>query len=235
MDRWARGAGPLHRLNPKAKVMILLTYLIAVSTTPSGELVTLAAFAGIVFIALVRSGLPLPGLMLRAAITLPFSISFALLSYLANGEGRAAAGVLLRGQLCVLGTLLVVATTPLPILLRALESFGIPTAMLEIAQFIHRYLFVIADQGQRMRWASASRDAGKLRSKQSLLQRTGGAVGVLFACSYARAEGIHRATVARGPKGGFPVLNSPPLRKPDIFAAACYVLAILGVRLAAFN
>ncbi len=235
MDRWARGAGPLHRLNPKAKIIILLSYLIAVSTTPSNELLTLAAFAGIVFIALVLSGLPFAGLMLRAAITLPFSISFALLTYFAGGEGRVAAGVLLRGQLCVLGTLLVVATTPLSLLLRALESFGIPAAMLEIAQFIHRYLFVIADQGQRMRWAAASRDTGKMRSNQSLLQRTGGAVGVLFACSYARAEGIHRATLARGPKGGFPVLNAPPMRKLDAFASACSVLAILGVRLAAFN
>ncbi len=235
MDRWARGAGPLHQLNPKVKVIILLAYLIGVSTTPSSQLGTLAAFAGIVFIALVVSGLPLFGLMLRAAVTLPFSVSFALLSYVENGDGRIAASVLLRGQLCVLGTLLLVATTPLPSLLRALESFGIPSAMLEIAQFIHRYLFVIADQGQRMRWAAASRDAGKIITKQSLLQRLGGALGVLFACSYNRAEGIHRATLARGPKGGFPVLHAPPIRKLDAFTATCSVLTILGVRLAAFN
>ena len=216
-------------------MIILLTYLVTVSTTPSSELITLIAFAGVIFTALVSSGLPLLGLLLRSAITLPFSVSFALLSYLANGEGRAAAGVLFRGQLCVLGTLLVVATTPLPLLLRALESFGIPAVMLEIAQFIHRYLFVIADQGERMRWAAASRDAGSMISKQSLLRRIGGTLGVLFACSYARAEGIHRATLARGPKGGFPALHSPPIRKLDVFVAACSVLAILGVRLAAFS
>ena len=235
MDLWARGAGPWHRLNPKVKVIILLTYLVTVSTTPSSELITLTAFAGVIFTAMVSSGLPLLGLLLRSAFTLPFSFSFALLSYFANGEGRAAVGVLLRGQLCVLGTLLVVATTPLPLMLRALESFGIPAVMLEIAQFIHRYLFVIADQGERMRWAAASRDAGKMKSRQSLLRRVGGALGVLFACSYARAEGIHRATLARGPKGGFPVLNSPPVRILDVFAATCSVLTILGVRLAAFN
>ena len=110
--------------------------------------------------------------------------------------------------------------------------------MLEIAQFLYRYLFVIADQGQRMRWAAASRDAGRLSrsNRQSLLDRAGGALAVLFACAYNRAEGIHRATLSRGGgHSGFLVLTKPTLGKRDLFIAVGSLLLFLGVRIASVS
>ena len=235
MDRWARGSSPVHKINPKAKLIILATYLIAVSTTPSRALLTLAAFAALLFLGVVSSRLPIVGLLARSALALPFNMTFALLSFLSAGDPYHAAGLLFRGQLCVLGTLLMVATTPLAWILQAFESFGIPPVMLQIAQFIYRYLFVIADQGKRMRLAALARDSGKMTSRQSILARAGGALAVLFACSYERAEKIHRATISRGPDGSFPILNAIPFGAKDMLTAIAFACLIVGVRLAAFH
>ena len=238
IEQWARGPGPLHGIDARVKLLVTVAFLIAVSTTPSHGWVAYIGFGTIVMIALARSELPIRRLLLRAALTLPFALCFASISYLSNGDVSIALALIARSQLCVLATLLMVATTPLPLILAALESYGIPSRMLEIAQFLYRYLFVIADQGQRMRWAAASRDAGRLRrsNRQSLLDRAGGALAVLFACAYNRAEGIHRAALSRGGgRSGFPVLTKPTLGKRDLWVGLGSLLLFLGVRIAAVS
>jgi cobalt/nickel transport system permease protein len=56
-----------------------------------------------------------------------------------------------------------------------------------------------------------------------------GAVGVLFARSWERAEGIHRAMLARGFTGSFLFLERPHFHAADIvffFAAASAAVAV---------
>jgi cobalt/nickel transport system permease protein len=234
MDAWARTNSAVHNMSPKAKIIILCAFLIAVSTTPPKAILNLGAFATFLFFGMVCSTLPVTALLVRSAFALPFNLTFAMLSYFSLGDVSYSVGLLFRGQLCVLGTLLMVATTPLPLLLRALESLGIPTVIVQVAQFIYRYLFVIADQGQRMRLAATARNSGKMVSRQGSLERAGGALAVLFSCSYQRAEKLHRATISRGPDGRFPILDAMPFGLNDTLTVIAFLCAILGVRLASF-
>ena len=235
LENWARGNGPLHRFDPRAKVICLFLFLAAVSTTPPAALVTFESYLAVTFSVMVISGLPLPRLLLQSAVALPLTISFAAISYCTTGSIAVSAGLIARSQLCVWATLLLVATTPLSLLLGALQQMWVPEGLLEIGQFLYRYLFVIVDQGVRMRWAAAARDGGKLRggARQSLLDRASGALAVLFACSYKRATGIHRATLARCSGGGFPALTRPRMRARDYLLVAGSAMLLLGVRLAA--
>ncbi len=237
IEQWARGPGPIHAVDARVKLVVVTAFLIAVSTTPSGNWLAFAAFATLVIVALAVSGLPIRRLLLRSTLLLPFAAVFAILSYLYASDMGASFALVVRSQLCILATILLVSTTPLPLLLSALESFLVPASLLEIAQFLYRYLFVIVDQGQRMRWAASSRDAGRIlaSNRRSLLDRAAGALATLFACSYKRAEGIHRATLARGSRGGFPVLTKPGLKKGDLLIAAGSVLFLFGVRIATLN
>ena len=73
-----------------------------------------------------------------------------------------------------------------------------PAVLLEVIQFVHRYLFLLAEQTQRM--ATAARARGARRSFAAVA----GSVGVLFARSYDRAEAIHRSMLARGYTGSLP-------------------------------
>ena len=140
-------------------------------------------------------GCPSAGAIARAAVVLPFSGVFALISWLAGDPARALE-LVLKSYLSALAVLLWVATTPLPALLLSLELLGVPVFLLTVIQFLYRYLFVIAGEAQHMRTAAAARGGLTFRA-------AAGALAVLFARSYSRAGQIHRAMLARGYTGQF--------------------------------
>ena len=75
-----------------------------------------------------------------------------------------------------------------------------------VAQFLYRYLFVIVEQAHRMRLAGLCR--GGLKRRSGGFRAAAGALGVLFARSYERAESIHRSMVSRGFQGHFQLLSN---------------------------
>jgi cobalt/nickel transport system permease protein len=76
-----------------------------------------------------------------------------------------------------------------------------------ILHFVYRYLFVLFEQAHNMRRASRCRAPRGRR--QPLFAAAAGAVAVLFARSYGRAERIHQAMLARGFQGHFELLETP--------------------------
>ncbi|HEV3332876.1 MAG TPA: energy-coupling factor transporter transmembrane component T [Bryobacteraceae bacterium] len=232
-ERWARGSSPLHRRDPRAKVVALLVFLIALATAHRG----LPQFALGLFVLLVAALLwarvPVWGALVRAGIVLPFSAVFAVVSWMA---GDAARGVPLaiKSYLSALAVLLLISTTPLPILLRGLESMGAPHFLLDVGQFLYRYFFVISDEAQRMNGAAAARGASarQWRLGGQRFQAAAGALAVLFARSYARAEDIHRAMLARGFEGRFLALSGVRFQRIDLLFTAVASLAPLALRIA---
>jgi cobalt/nickel transport system permease protein len=111
-----------------------------------------------------------------------------------------------KSYLSTVAVLLVVGTTPLPLLLSGLESLGTPRLLVLVAQFLYRYLFVVSEQAQHIRLAAACRQ-GTERRRRSRFHAAAGALAVLFARSYYRAEGIHRAMMARAFSGKFALLR----------------------------
>jgi len=193
VDRWSRGRSLLHSRDGRAKILVLLAFLAAVATTPQLTPPYLAGYGLAVLGAVWLAGLPLGGLLLRAAVVLPFSATFAVVSLLAGDSSRAVA-LLAKSYLSAAAVLVMVGSTPLPVLLGSLESLRAPRFLVLVVQFLYRYLFVISEQAQHMRLAALSRGGWRFRP-------AAGAVGVLFARSYARAEGVHRAMLARGFEG----------------------------------
>lgn len=120
--RWAQGASLVHRRDARAKVAALLLFLVSLALT-SLRVTPFYLLPLLLVLALAR--LPLPSLLGRAALVLPFSALFALITWLAGDSARA--GMLLaKSYLSALAVLTVVATTPLPRLLHGLESLGVP-------------------------------------------------------------------------------------------------------------
>jgi cobalt/nickel transport system permease protein len=136
---------------------------------------------------------------------LPFSLTFGLISWLA-GDRLRALGLVEKSYLSTVAVLLVVGTTPLPLLLTGLEALGTPRLLVLVAQFLYRYLFVVSEQAQHVRLAAACRQ-GTERRRRTGFRATAGALAVLFARSYYRAEGIHRAMMARAFSGKFASLQ----------------------------
>ncbi len=225
VERWSRLDSVLHRLDARAKLLALLCFLVAVSTTPPRAQAAFLAFAGLLALAALLSRLPFASLLRRALLVLPFTATFALMTWWSGDPTRAIA-LAERSFLSGLAALLLIATTPLPQLASALETLGAPRPLLLTVQFLYRYLFVISEQAQHMRLAALSR--GKWR-----FDLAGGALAVLFARSSERAGGIYRAMLARGFHGSFPLARPTAFSARDalfLTATAAVCLAIRMVR-----
>jgi cobalt/nickel transport system permease protein len=221
LDRWSQGQSPLHARDPRAKIVVLLVFLVVLTTTPVQEVVTIVTYAAVLAAGILIAGLPLGRVLLRSMAVLPFSLTFGLISWLA-GEPLRAAGLIEKSYLSTVAVLLLVGTTPLPQLLKGLEALGAPRLLVLTAQFVYRYLFVISGQAQHLRLAVACRQGSPARHRRPRFRAAAGALAALFAASYHRAEGIHRAMLARGFAREFPVLRSLRFR----FADGLFLLVI---------
>ncbi len=223
LERWSRGSSALHRRDPRAKIIALMVFLLVLATAQRALPVLALALFALLCSAVAWARLPLAGALLRSAVVLPFTVVFAAVCWLGGDPARGVA-LLLKSYLCALAVLLVVSTTPLPVLLRGLEMARVPRFLLMVAQFLYRYLFVISEEAQHMAKAAASRGGGAILSRTGF-RAAAGALAVLFARSYGRAEDIQRAMVARGFAGHFQTLATLHFRKSD----ACFgVLASLA-------
>lgn len=236
VEGWSRGASPLHRRDARCKLAALTALLVAVSTTPvSGELprisLAYAAYAAVLTAAAAASRVPVTGLMRRAVLVLPFSATFALITWW-SGDPRRALSLAEKSFLSGFGALLLIATTPLAQLLAALEWLRVPRLLILVTQFVYRYLFVISEQAQHMRLAAQSRQ-GLGSNRKRRFEAASGALGVLFVRSWERAGGIYRAMLARGFTGRFSSSVRPHLHAADYGFLACSVAACVAIRLSA--
>ena len=217
LDQWSRGASALHRRDPRVKIVAVLMFLLVLATAHR-ELAWLGAALFIVLCVAARQArLPLTGVLARAGVVLPFTAVFAGVSWLAGDPARGAA-LIMKSYLSAFAVLLLVSTTPLPQLLRGFEMTGAPRFLLMVAQFLYRYLFVISEEAQHMRKAALARGAtvGGLTGHAARFRAAAGALAVLFARSYARAEEIHRAMLARSFPGHFRPLQELHLHRADV-------------------
>src|SRR5713226_343742 len=76
LERWSRGSSFLHRRDARAKILALLAFLVVVATT-GGAFEWLAGFYFLFLLAAILSArLPAGGALRRAAVVLPFSLTF---------------------------------------------------------------------------------------------------------------------------------------------------------------
>ena len=238
-------AGPVHRLDPRAKILGLTTVtLVAVSAPIAAWPVHVACAVVLVAVAAAarisartvwrRARIVLPPVLFvtafvpffragGAAYSLgPLTVSEAGLEVLAAVAAKAAIGTV--------SAVLLGATTSFPAVLRGLDALRVPRAFTLIAAFMYRYLFVIAEEAQRMRTALSAR----AYAPRHVLQAApiGRAATALFLRSHGRGERVHRAMLARGYAGTMPELAPLRLRAGDAAFVIGIAVLLVGVRLA---
>jgi cobalt/nickel transport system permease protein len=156
-----------------------------------------------------------------------------LISWIGGDPVRAIA-LVEKTYLSAIAVLAVAGTTPLPALLKGFESLGAPRVLISVIQFLYRYLFVISEQAQHMRVAAACRAGLRKISRRNRFHAAAGALGVLFARSYFRADGIYRAMLARGYNGHLPVADPGRFSIADAAFAVLAVVALVALRVAPY-
>ncbi len=223
-DRWSRGSSLIHLLDARAKLGALLVFLIAISTTPARAQIAFLGYAILLALVLAVTRTPLKAILWRALLIFPFSVTFALATLL-SGTPRAALAFAEKSFLSGFAVVVMMSTTPFLQLVAALEWARVPRMLTLVIQFLYRYLFVIAAQATQMRLAAKSRQ-GLKRGTSLQFAAAGGAIGVLFARSLERADGVYRAMIARGFQGTLPSQQILRMSARD-FAVCGFGIAIL--------
>jgi cobalt/nickel transport system permease protein len=187
---------PVHRWPAAMKlggamIVIVGTVLAPVSCT--------VWFLGAGLLLLLVAGLSRlsPLFLLRRLLVLsPFVLGVALVNALQPAARATFLGIALKSILCLLTVILVSNTTPFSEILRVLQQVQIPALLTTTMALMHRYLFVLADEAERMRRARASRTfrPGRRLHWQTLAT----VIGQLFVRASERAERIYDAMCARG-------------------------------------
>jgi cobalt/nickel transport system permease protein len=214
----ARDTG-LSRLDPRAKILATLAFLVAVVSFNRYSVAALLPFA-IYPVALVAMGdVPWRWLARKLAVAAPFAILVGIANPFLDrvpieiaGEVSLAAGwvsfasILLRFALTVSAALAVVAGTGIGALCAGLAALGTPRVFTAQLLFLWRYAFVLGGEGARM---VTAREARGGRGSPTIAIY-GSLAGHLLLRAFERAERIHRAMRARGFAGDIHTLR--PLR-----------------------
>ncbi|RUM88287.1 MAG: cobalt ECF transporter T component CbiQ [Thermodesulfatator sp.] len=226
IDRYAHGQSPLHRLDPRLKLLALVLLLLATNLTRQlpGALIALSGALGLVLL----SRLPLPFLLwhLKAPALLALLLGLGLALF-TPGEPLlgpiTAEGLLLGITLimkvlaCFLYFLALVATAPLFSTIRAARSLGIPEKLLALLIFTYRYLFVFLDRARNLSLAMQARGFREGTNKHTY-ETKARLYALLFLRAYEDTERILLAMQARGfssPK----VPGLPPLNREQLLQA----------------
>lgn len=205
------GAGPLHRLDARIKLVAAVAYVVAVAAVPLGSWRALGVLALILLGLIVLSGASPVRLVLR---WLGFLLLVGFLAALTGGGRAAASGMtwgmavlnlLAKNSLAFLMMMVLAEVTPWNKLLGGMRRLGAPSVLIATLGFMHRYVFVLGDQLSRMLIARRARS----------FQKRGGLgfatlsslIGVLLLRALEREERVHAAMTARGWDGTMRVLD----------------------------
>ncbi len=167
------------------------------------------------------SEIPVSFFVKRLGVEIPFVLFAVFLPFLGGGPQVTVAGlelsreglwgawnILAKATLGTGASVMLVATTEVPDLLRGLERLRVPRVVTGIAGFMVRYIDVIAGEMSRMRTAMAARGYAPRWIGQVRALATAG--GALFIRSFERGERVHQAMLARGYDGRMPDLWRQP-------------------------
>lgn len=210
LDKYSDLKSPIHDLDPRPKVLFALGFVFTVAWFPVGLWPLYGIALLIVSLEILISKVPLRYVLLRGAAVLPFSLIIGSMKLLIEG-GTALPFVLslsAKAWLSAVALLVLVATTPFPVLLRGIEALGFPRVLVQVLAFMYRYVFVILDETMKMKRAWDSRGGG---TKWWIsFKAMANIVGVLFIRSYERAERVYQAMCSRGFDGRMRTMS--PLR-----------------------
>lgn len=208
LDQLARNDTPVHRIDPRAKVVATLVFLVCVVSFGKYDLLGLLPFA--VFpIAIASEGdLPFGMLGKRLLAAAPFAVvvgafnpllDHAVLGQVAGltitGGWASFASIVARFLLTTSAALVLIGTTSMNDVCAAIERMGAPQVFATQLLFLYRYIFVLGEEIMRIARARSLRSFGGRGMGVRVYAQI---LGHLLLRTVARATRIYHAMLARG-------------------------------------
>lgn len=240
----------IHRVDPRIKIIGFVIFILFVIFTKPASFIALALYGVLIAVLILLSKIPLSFILKRTLVIIPFVLMVTIFIPFLN-KGEVAGGysfgslkltvaydglmifwnVLIKGYLCILCMILLVTSTRLSKLLKALEKLRCPLIFTMILSFMYRYIFVIQDELMKMKQAKEARSVGgSLWFHTRVLANM---IGVLFMKSYERGENVYLAMCSRGFDGKINTVDDFELKKKDFYFLLIMFGLLTGIRILA--
>ncbi len=218
MDTLSRGDSPIHKLDPRSKLITILVFICIVVSFNKYEISALIPFFifPVVLMAVgnISAGYILKKVLVIAPIAILIGIFNPLIdhgTFIQIGKISISGGwisfisILVRFLLTVGTALIFIALTGFNTVCAALEKLGTPKVFVVQLLFLYRYLFVLVDESTRLVRARSLRvfDSGGMGIKSF-----GPMVGHLLLRTLDRAQRIHTAMSCRGFDGNIRIVRT---------------------------
>lgn len=243
LDDLAARDSALARLDPRAKLGATLLFLVTLMSCGRHDLprvLALAPFAGaMAWAAALPARLWLGTLAIAAPLVLltagldpwldPVPVTAPWPGGPEIGRGwLSLATTSVRLALTVTAVLALVASTGLPALCGALSRLGVPEVLAAQLLLMHRYTFVLVDEGRRLHTAWQLRSGGPAPAGPGVWAAM---CGQWLQRSLDRAGRVHQAMLARGYEGRLPAVPAQRWRAADTLLVMACAAAFAAIRL----
>ncbi|BAF59836.1 ABC-type cobalt transport system, permease component CbiQ and related transporters [Pelotomaculum thermopropionicum SI] len=246
----AKWTSAVHKMDARVKVTVVFGFVALTSALNSP--LALAAAATFLLLLAVFSRMPACYLLKKLVWIIPFGgimivifpfitpgapvfeLKAGFIALTASDEGVKRAGTLfIRVFSAVLALSILTATTGFRALMDAFRQLRVPPVLVALIEFTVRYMFVLADELQRMRTARAARcfDGGGSLVNRHVIKTIGQLVGVLFVRSWERGERVYSAMLARGYSGQVEAAAGRALCFKDVWAGVLILAFVAGLYL----
>ncbi|MEW6674125.1 MAG: cobalt ECF transporter T component CbiQ [Thermodesulfobacteriota bacterium] len=241
MDRLAGQDTPIHRLDPRAKLLATLVFIIAVVSFDKYEISAFIPFFIYPTVLMASGNLPPVYILKKIVVVLPFALLIGIFNPMLDREILVRLGqinisggwisflsIMIRFVLTVGAALILVACTGFNAVCMALEKLGTPRVFAVQLLFLYRYLFVLVDEGARM---------VRARSLRTFDGRTMGVrvfgylLGHLLLRTLDRAQRIHLAMFCRGFDGEIRLMRPLKIGRTEIIFILGWSAFIVLIRL----
>lgn len=179
LDPYHYGHSPLHRLDPRVKLVLALAFILTASLTPVGAWAAYILLLALVLSVEMLSELGIRYVLKRAFLATPFVLAALPLLLTVPGTpiatftlGAWTFTMTLQGAERVLSiafkswgsiqmAIVLAATTSFPELLSAMRALRIPKLLVAIFGLMWRYMFVLVDEAMRLMRARAARSGAQ--------------------------------------------------------------------------
>jgi cobalt/nickel transport system permease protein len=240
LDRLSYQDSFVHRLDPRAKVITTVVFILLVISFSKYEVLALTPFFLFPVLLIALGDVPALFLLKKILLVSPFAVFIGIFNPLFDAGTivlfgiKLSAGwvsflsILVKFALTVSAALLLIATTSFPGVCQALRQLGMPALFVSQLLFLYRYLFVLAEEAMRMVRARDMRSFGKRGMDAKVAIRI---IGVLFLRTVERAERIYSAMLSRGFHGEVPSMKRFSLRGADVLFVGVTVAVLIVFRI----
>lgn len=232
--------GVLQLLDPRVKFIGTLCIILVAAT--ARRLDVIVAVAVVAVLLALWSRVPLraflniwigmavfSGMIAAPAIFItpgPTVVTLPVVNWVMTSTGlRSAAFLLLRSEVSITLSFLLIMTTPWMHVLKSMRSIGIPALVVVILGMTYRYIFMMVQTASDMFEARQSRIVGRLQDADARRLATA-TVGVLLSKSMQLSNDVYLAMQSRGYRGEVYTLDTFQLGWRDVIAIGCLVVGV---------